>query len=631
MTWVRIIQAVALIAAMPFWARAQTEAQEVVGQVVRVQESGQSAPAPGRMVWLRGMQRFVFTQADGRFKLNQTEQQYRRGQLVEVVVNQPGWQIFDPVGGRITWPETQGGRSVVLRMAPLGHSVFLSDAAVSLFLREAVFESSPPSPGTPSSSPSAVQEAMGSWAQKYGVSLSQVQAALDSWIARRRDGHFAEPDERCLWLFTQGDLAKSAACFAEPGQAGDSETEPLVARSAAQAERLLLHYYRSLYLSMKLQDLTGADSALQRAARRITRDVAPSQWAMLRQDHADQLRFMARSQDGEQARALLERSVAAYRDALSVYTQASLPGQWADLQLQLGIVLCRLALVSSPERRAPILEESAAALRLGLLIFSRERYPEQWANLQDWLAQTRMQQAKLVEGEQRDTLLREAQSLLRAVTSVRTRQQAPAQYAAVMLDLGGVCLALSDRACAVASALAAYATDPKNHGIYAAVTTLLQEKMFDAERALAIHRDHAARYPEAEVIWANLAETQLQVGRFAEARQQIACLIETTDPALRAALLALQVMLQLIEGQVTDYERALRGLRDWVAAQKAEFQVRWNFDSTAHFVRTKVRSESSRTRLLALIEALRQKDRDSILAGIDALPRGEQLVPIQKP
>ena len=620
MNWGRLIPAAILMAVLPALAHAQTESLEVIGRVVRVSESGQVDPVSGRMVWLSGMQRFVFTQADGRFKLNQTEPPYRRGQIVEVRVSEPGWQIFEPVGGRILVPERMGGPPVLLRMAKVGQSVFLSDAAVSLFLRDAVFACQPPMRGTESSRPTAIDEAMGGWAQQYGIPLSQVQDALETWVAKRRRGEFSQPDERCLLPFVLGEIAQSAACFAGIDSGEDSDTEPQAVRSLTQAEQLLQHSYRAAQLYAALKDSASILTVLQNAARRIPREVAPLPWALLRSYQAAYLRARVRGDDLEQARSLLENAATAYRDALSVYTQASLPGQWADLQLQLGITLYRASLVALPERRAPLASESADALQHGLLVVSPERSPEPWANLKYQLALTRRRQADLAEGSGREALRRDAQACLRAAAPVYARLRRAGSYGQAMLELAEVCLELQDRACATASALAAYAADPKNHGTYGGVVWLLQERMFDTERVIAIHRDHAARYPEDLGFLANLAESLLQVGHFEEARQLIERAIPKAQPRMKGVLICLQGILQLAQGQRTEYGRTLSHLRTELAAQGPDFRLDWTFDSTAHFVRTDARMQPFRTQLLALMDALLQKNRDAILAAIDALP-----------
>ena len=74
-------------------------------------------------------------------------------------------------------------------------------------------------------------------------------------------------------------------------------------------------------------------------------------------------------------------------------------------------------------------------------------------------------------------------------------------------------------------------------------------------------------------------------------------------------LLSLQGILQLAQGQRTEYGRTLSHLRTELAAQGPDFRLDWTFDSTAHFVRTDARLQPVRTQLLALMDALLQKSR----------------------
>ena len=192
----------------------------------------------------------------------------------------------------------------------------------------------------------------------------------------------------------------------------------------------------------------------------------------------------------------MENAATAYRDALSVYTQASLPGRWADLQLQLGITLHRASLfapqnVVRPGSRVGGCAAARLAGRCPRTISGAVGKPEVSAGADPAAA------SRLSRGQRREALRRDAQSFAEQRQPVYARLRRAGSYGQAMLELAEVCLELQDRACATASALAAYAADPKNHEIYGGLVRLLQERMFDTERMIAIHRDHAARYPES--------------------------------------------------------------------------------------------------------------------------------------
>jgi len=100
--------------------------------------------------------------------------------------------------------------------------------------------------------------------------------------------------------------------------------------------------------------------------------------------------------EGAEAAALLGQAVYAYRQALTVYTREQFPQQWATTQNNLANALRDQAarvkgaeavgfLVDQIEAVA-LLDQAVAAYHQALTVYTRERFPQDWAMTQNNLA-----------------------------------------------------------------------------------------------------------------------------------------------------------------------------------------------------------------------------------------------------
>ena len=80
---------------------------------------------------------------------------------------------------------------------------------------------------------------------------------------------------------------------------------------------------------------------------------------------------------------MLAEAVAAYRQALEVYTRETLPQQWAMTQNNLGIALRDQGIRTGGERGTQLLAEAVAAYRQALEVYTRETLPQDWAMTQN--------------------------------------------------------------------------------------------------------------------------------------------------------------------------------------------------------------------------------------------------------
>ena len=81
---------------------------------------------------------------------------------------------------------------------------------------------------------------------------------------------------------------------------------------------------------------------------------------------------------GADIQKFLRESVAAYREALTVYTKEQLPQQWAGTQNNLGIVLGNQGTRTGGEAGKELIRQAINAFELALQIRTREALPVQW-------------------------------------------------------------------------------------------------------------------------------------------------------------------------------------------------------------------------------------------------------------
>jgi tetratricopeptide (TPR) repeat protein len=135
----------------------------------------------------------------------------------------------------------------------------------------------------------------------------------------------------------------------------------------------------------------------------------------------------------------LTRSIALYKDALTIYTRKRVPLDWASTQNNLGIALSTLGAREAGTAR---LDEAVAAYREALKEYTRERVPLDWAMTQDNLGSVLR---VLGEREGGTVRLEEALVAYRDALMERTRDRVPLDWAQTQNNLGNALLALGAR------------------------------------------------------------------------------------------------------------------------------------------------------------------------------------------
>ena len=88
---------------------------------------------------------------------------------------------------------------------------------------------------------------------------------------------------------------------------------------------------------------------------------------------------------GADIQKFLDEAVAAYRDALTVYTKEQLPQDWAATQNNLGNVLGDQGTRTGGEAGKELILQAINAYELALEVRTRESLPVQWKQTMDAL------------------------------------------------------------------------------------------------------------------------------------------------------------------------------------------------------------------------------------------------------
>ena len=181
--------------------------------------------------------------------------------------------------------------------------------------------------------------------------------------------------------------------------------------------------------------LSKAVAAYRDALTVYTKEQLPQQWATTQNNLGNVLGNQGTRTTGEAGTRLLADADAAYRDALTVYTKEQLPQNWAMTQNNLGIVLREQGIRTGGEAGTRLLAEAVAAYRDALTVYTKEQLPQQWATTQNNLGATLGDQGIRTGGEAGKALIREAIHAYELALMVRTRDALPVQWEQTMGNL----------------------------------------------------------------------------------------------------------------------------------------------------------------------------------------------------
>ncbi len=146
----------------------------------------------------------------------------------------------------------------------------------------------------------------------------------------------------------------------------------------------------------------------------------------------------------------LNKSIAAYEDALTVYTKNAYPADWAATQNNLGVAWAALPTGDKAEN----VKKAIAAFEAAITVRTKEAYPTDWAMTQNNLGTA---WAMLPTGDKAENV-KKAIAAFEAANTVRTKEAHPAEWGRTQYNLGAAwsTLPTGDKAENVKKAIAAF-------------------------------------------------------------------------------------------------------------------------------------------------------------------------------
>ncbi|MBL9045222.1 MAG: hypothetical protein JNM83_26680 [Myxococcales bacterium] len=391
-------------------------------------------------VAMKGTGNWVGTDAHGLFRV-QLLRSNRLGQSIEVEVEGvPGWLLYQPADGRVVVPEQP--QTVALKLLPKGSLRFLGSQGLASLLSRMMSEakeSARASPAVPLGStppPVDLKGPMQRWASEYGLSLVQVQTAVDKWAKEVLSRQQRDDEQVCLAHYSQKQLEQAAQCFDELGQKDVQELERLKAQVLERTERAVRRFVQAADAYSLRYDFAAALAEYEKAARWAKRDGSPALWA-----EVQNLLGIAHWQlgirvEGESSRVHLLQAVLAYRSALEVYTKKDLPQDWAGTQNNLGLALRDQASRTQGTEGTSLLAQAVLAYRSALEVQTKKDLPQDWAGTQNNLGTALWDQASRTQGPEGTALLAQAVLAYRSALEVRTKKDLPQDWAGTQNNLG---------------------------------------------------------------------------------------------------------------------------------------------------------------------------------------------------
>lgn len=327
---------------------AQEHASELSGYLVQLGKHDEPQPVVGAVVSVHGIGNPTRTIERGFFRLPLPSRLYRPGQQVILTVQAPGWQLYQPEGGVVTVPAVAEKQPMVLKLLPLGSKRFLDNHGIVELLRRAMSEVKDQSVRAAQSSgqptlPVNLKGPIQKWALEYGLSVKQVQEAVDAWATEVLKHADTSSEEPCLAQFAKEKFAESAPCFELLGQSDLRELDKLQHQVLKRTEQAVRHFIKAAEAHFARNDPAAALRVSEQAAKLVRRDQSPKLWAevqvWLGMAHAD----LGSRGEGEAALNHLHQAIAAYQAAQQVYTREKWPHEWAMTQNNLAFALVEQA------------------------------------------------------------------------------------------------------------------------------------------------------------------------------------------------------------------------------------------------------------------------------------------------
>ena len=321
---------------------------------------------------------------------------------------------------------------------------------------------------------------------------------------------------------------------------------------------------------------------------------------------------------GEAGAALLSQSVAAYRQALLVYTRDQLPQQWAMTQNNLGGALQEQGIRTGGEAGAALLSQSVAAYRQALLVYTRDQLPQQWAMTQNNLGGALQEQGIRTGGEAGAALLSQSVAAYRQALQIWTYEHLAPQWATTQSNLAKAYVAMEDwfhAATCYANVLKVY---PNHKPTYEIALELCEKRLLDFENTFQLAIDWFENNPDDLFNKIKLTERYFSVGRFKECEQRLKRIFASDDYSIlvRISMNAVRIANSIALGIPDTAYKSLEELNKLIIGTDYVERVGWDFFATKHFISTREELALQREWLLKLFAALELEGRERLLAAL---------------
>jgi len=420
------------LSAVVFGQRARLE-----GNVYEI-ANGREVPVAGVRVIAPGGQSKE-TDSKGHFVID-FQNSVQPGQATRIEVNRPGWLVRDPLFGECaTQNSARNFELLKVIIVPKGSPLALEPKQLSkvvarwaderVKLRGQMTEL-----GRQLDEYAFLRE----YAEKYGVTLDQFKAGADEWAKIKESG---DKEERALKEYWLKNYDSAAALAREAALGADEELERAT-KGRLEAGRKVIRRFQfegnAWFARYKFREALAAYNEIEERflARKLSKDDLPEEWADTKILLGNAESELGIRVEGLESQSLLGKAVAAYREALKVYTREQSPQDWAMTQNCLGDVLTKLFDRASGDDRAKYIREATAAFRAALEVYTRRSFPHEWAMTQNNLGNMLTRLGERVSEAEGTKYLRDATTAFRASLEIYIREQAPEQWAATQNNLG---------------------------------------------------------------------------------------------------------------------------------------------------------------------------------------------------
>lgn len=364
--------------------------------------------------------------------------------------------------------------------------------------------------------------------------------------------------------------------------------------------------------------LKDASKAHRASLEVRTREQMPQEWAASEINLGVVLWNLGERVSGAEGIQYLKDAAAAYRSALEVDTREQLPQDWAKTQINLGNALKSLGERMSGVESIQYLKDASGAHRAALEVFTRKNFPQQWAIGQANLGNALFSLGIRANGAENTYYLNDATVAYHAALEVFNQVNAPRLWTIIQINLARAYYQLHNWADAVEEYRKVFTFDPDNKQAYEGMGLLYHDRLFDFDKAFLLHQQWLVRHKEDISAQADFAQAHFTTGRFNECEQRIKTFLTLPEATVstKTALRAIEIANYLASDKSSRVHGELNLLLTEVANQSTEFKVDWVFDGTKYYIDHNEKLLPYRPWLKQLFDALKGKDRDTILKGL---------------